>query len=133
MTKATKPVYKSTDNSIEIHTTSTVTETLDTRWLPSVVELSGPVDWTYQTEPEKSDLHNEIYNMEEAQYELFSQVGVGCSGSNYTLSLGGDWWLRSVAATAARLGRARYVNVDGDVSLYSRANEDKGVVLCFSL
>ncbi|MBQ9057640.1 MAG: zinc ribbon domain-containing protein [Atopobiaceae bacterium] len=76
VSSAIVPAYKLTNNSGEARSVSSVTETEDSLWLPSVVEVCGPVDWEYQSNPSNSGLYNSIINAEGSQYLAFSQQSI---------------------------------------------------------
>ena len=130
VSSAIVPAYKLTNNSGETRSVSSVTEMKDSLWLPSIVEVCGPVDWEYQSNPSNSGLYNSIFNAEGSQYLAFSQQSIDNYAANKALSLGGDWWMRS---TSPASGKGRYVSGDGDPSFYDKANEEKGVVVGFCL
>ncbi|MDO4537543.1 MAG: DUF6273 domain-containing protein [Coriobacteriales bacterium] len=124
------PAYKLTNNVGNTRTLDCISETKDLLWIPSIVELSGPVDWEYQSNPANNGLYNSIFNAEGSQYLAFAQKSIISYSSNSVLSLGQDWWLRS---TSPATGRGRYVSSDGDPSCYIEANLEKGVVVGFCL
>lgn len=124
------PVHKKSNNVGETRTASSVTETTERLWLPSVIEICGPVYWTYESDPSNSDAYNSVHNAEGSQYEAFAQMGIDNFGSNGSLALGGDWWLRSVAPPQ---GKGRYVGDDGNPSYFGRATREHGVVVGFCL
>ena len=124
------PVRKLTNNLGKTKSTSSVSETWDEIWLPSVVELCGPVSWVHQIDSGNSDLYNSVINSEGSQFPAFAQQQIDDFSGNTVLSLGGQWWLRS---TSPGTGKGRYVDSNGDPSYYGEANLDKGVVIGFCL
>lgn len=130
VTSAIISAYKLTNNSGETRSVSSVTETEDALWLPSIVELCGPVNWEYQSNPSNSGLYNSIFNAEGSQYLAFSQQSIDSFADNNALSLGGEWWMRS---TSPASGKGRFVSSDGDPSFYDTADKEKGVVVGFCL
>lgn len=124
------PVYKLTNNSGETRFVSSVTETKDALWLPSIVELCGPVNWEYPSNLSNSDLYNSIFNAEGLQYLAFAQQSIDSFADNRALSLGGEWWMRS---TSPASGKGRHASSVGDPSFYDVANKEKDVVIGFYL
>lgn len=124
------PVRKKTNNEGATRTVSSVTETLDSLWLPSIVELCGPVNWVFESNSENSDIYNAVFNAEGTQYAAFAQETIDDFAGNQIFSLGGEWWLRSIAPAG---GKGRYVDGSGDPSYYGDANELRGIVLGFCL
>lgn len=123
------PVLKESNNLGKTTSTSDVTQTTDTLWLPSVHELAGDVNWTYR-EQQNASYYNDVFNAEGTQYEYYAQQGVATEGSNPSLALGEVWWLRS---TGPSTGRGRYVDTNGDPSTYGNSNDAHGVVVGFCL
>lgn len=119
-------VRKLSNNAGWSRSESCVSATDDYLWLPSIVELAGPVDWEYHTDPPNAPLYNAVFNAEGSQYAYYSQCGVVDDDANGCLSLGEEWWLRS---TAASTGRGRYVSAGGDPSLFGDSNQSLGVVV----
>ncbi|MEE1159677.1 MAG: DUF6273 domain-containing protein [Atopobiaceae bacterium] len=107
-----------------------VTPTSDTLWIPSIVELCGPVDWEYFTDPSNASLFNSVFNREGTQYSYYCERHVLNEENNACLSIGEPWWLRS---TAASTGRGRFVSNGGDPSSFGDSNQSLGVVIGFCI
>ena len=122
---AVVPVAKKTNNDGSTTSTSSVTETSDKLWVPSIVELTGVLDWTYQSKPENSDAWNAVFNAEGRQYPAFAQASIVSDDANAVFDYGEPWWLRSTSSASSR---GRYVGANGDPSMYGDANENWGVV-----
>lgn len=123
------PVLKESNNLGKTTSVSDVTQTTDTLWLPSVHELAGDVNWDYR-EQANAAYYNDVFNAEGSQYEYYTQQGVATEGSNSSLALGEVWWLRS---TGPSTGRGRYVDTNGDPSMFGNSNDAHGVVVGFCL
>ena len=124
------PVYKNTNNAGKTTSPTSVTATADRLWIPSIVELTGPLNWTFESNPANSEAYNAIFNSEGTQYPAFAQEAVDDFDANPILALGGEWWLRSSSPAS---GRGRYVGSNGDPSFFGDANENWGVVVGFCL
>lgn len=122
---AVMSVAKKTNNDGPTTSTSSVTETSDKLWVPSIVELTGVLDWTYQSKPENSDAWNAVFNAEGRQYPAFAQTSIVSDDANAVFDYGEPWWLRSTSSASSR---GRYVGGNGDPSMYGDANENWGVV-----
>ena len=124
------PALKESNNVGWARSTDCVTTTTDALWLPSIVEICGPVNWVFTTDPDNSDLFNAIINQEGEQYAAFAQRGIDNFGPNTTLQLGATWWMRTLSPVK---GNARYVAEDGNPSPYGSADKTRGVVFGFCL
>lgn len=124
------PAIKSTNNVGMSKSSDCVSETSESLWIPSVVELCGPVSWAYEADQDNSANYNAILNAEGSQYPAFEQMGIGDSTSNSVLSHGGEWWLRSPSPLK---GTARYVSGDGNPSYYGLGDKSRGVAFGFCL
>lgn len=123
-------VYKMSNNTGKTNSVSSVTQTFDTLWIPSIPEICGPVNWTYTSNPANSSFYNSVFNAEGTQYEAFAQKTIDTEDNNSCLQLGKGWWLRS---TAASTGRGRHVSPEGDPSKFGDSNEAWGVAFGFCL
>ena len=123
-------VQKSANNVGYSRSTDCVSKTAERLWLPSIVELCGPVDWVYNSDPSNSSLFNAIINQEGEQYAAFAQEGIDSFAPNTTLALGGEWWVRTLSPVK---GNGRYVGSDGNPSLFGSADKSRGVVIGFCL
>lgn len=130
LSEAIVPAIKLTNNIGMSRSTDCVTETSDGLWIPSVVELCGPVDWVYESDPGNSGVFNAIHNLEGEQYPAFTQREIDSFAPNPELALGGVWWVRCPAPVR---GTGRYVFEDGNPSAFGSANKVRGVVLGFCL
>ncbi len=130
------PVDKHTNNAGQTQSTSSVTSTFDTLWIPSVVEICGPVSWDWSSDSANSSAYNAVLNAEGTQYELFSQLGVASAEGNDSLAMSGSygamsWWTRS--SSASKGAHYRIVDEAGDPSRFAAAPEIMGVCLGFCL
>lgn len=130
LAKEIVPAYKMSNNTGKTTTVSSVTQTLDTLWLPSIPEICGPVNWTYTSNPANSSFYNAVFNAEGTQYEAFAQKGIRTEDTNSCLQFGKGWWMRS---TAASTGRGRHVSPQGDPSQFGDSNATWGVAFGFCL
>lgn len=124
------PVYKRTNNTGVSASVTSVTETIDMLWVPSLVELTGPLNWEYYSHPENRDAYNAIFNAEGEQYAAFEQAGIISDSANHVLDFGEPWWTRSSAPASSR---SRYVGSDGDPAQYGDANQNLAVIVGFCL
>lgn len=125
------PVRKISNNYGVTSDAGVCTGTWDTLWLPSVMELAGEVDWTYHTHPELGDVYNAIFASEGYQYGLFAYAGIDCWGGNDILVVPqGTYWMRSISPSTAR---GRYVDTNGDPSMFDDANGERTVCFGFCL
>ena len=125
------PAYKWSNNVGKASSIDCVTSTYDKVWIPSIVEVAGEVNWEYHTDPSGAPLYNSVFNAEGYEYAAFEQAGIVDDDANALLSIpGGNWWLRS---TAASTGRGRYVKDDGDPSGFGDSNNAWQVVIGFCL
>lgn len=125
-----EPVFKYSNNDGKTTSQNCVTGTTDRLWVPSIVEVCGPVSWTFDSDPANSGYYNAVFNAEGEQYATFTQAGVVSDDDNVVLALGGDWWLRSTAASS---GRGRHVSSTGNPSGFGDSDEELGVVVGFCL
>lgn len=129
-------VDKRTDNVGHSTSASSVTSTLDKLWLPSMVELVGPIGWTWPSDPDNSDGYNSIANAEGTQYALFSQAEVVALEYNEILALSGEdgpmsWWERTPSPSGT--ARFRIVTPEGDPTEIANTSTEHGVCLGFCL
>lgn len=124
--------YKYSNNEGYSRATTCVTRTTDLLWVPSIVELTGEVNWDYTTDNGANDAYyNAVFNEEGDQYAYFKEAGVKDEDTNAVLALGGyPWWTRS---TAASTGRGRYVSSAGEPDSFGDSNQTLGVAPCFCL
>ena len=94
-----QPVSKWSNNQGKTTSSDCVSDTLDTLWVPSIVEVCGPVSWTFDSDPKNSAYYNAVFNAEGEQYAAFAQEHVVSDEDNPALALGESWWLRSTAAS----------------------------------
>lgn len=129
-------VDKRSDNVGRTTDVAAVTSTLDRLWIPSVVELAGPISWVWDSDAGNSDAYNAIMNAEGTQYALFAELGIRGTDPNESLMLasGGatiPWWLRSVSPS--KNAHYRMVDADGDPSRFGAAPDNLGVCVGFCL
>jgi len=129
-------VDKHTDNVGHSTDASCVTSTVDKIWLPSMVELIGPIDWTWPSDPGNSAGYNAITNAEGSQYALFQAQGIQALAGNAPLALAGadggmSWWERTPSPSGT--GRFRVVTVDGDPTEIAGTSAEHGVCIGFCL
>jgi hypothetical protein len=130
------PVDKHTNNAGQTMSTTSVTSTFDALWVPSVVEICGPVEWDWTSDSANSGSYNAVLNAEGSQYELFSQLGVTSVENNSSLAMTGaygaiSWWTRS--CSASKSAHYRIVDAAGNPSRFAAAPEIMGVCLGFCL
>ena len=130
VSSAIEPAYKFSNNDGKTTSADCVTSTADRLWAPSIVELCGPVSWTFDSDPKNSGYYNAVFNAEGEQYAAFTQASIVSDEDNAALSYGGEWWLRS---TAASTGRGRRVSASGNPSSFGDSSDDVGVILGFCL
>lgn len=130
LTDVIVPVGKLSNNVGKATQLSAVTETADYLWIPSIVEICGPVNWEYSSNPANSGFYNSVFNAEGSQYAYFSQQRIQSEKENACLALGENWWMRSSAAST---GRGRYVDASGNPSGFGDSNQELGVVFGFCL
>lgn len=118
------PVVKYTNAVGETTDPSSVVATVDTLWIPSYSEMGGYMDIA-------DDEHDDVYNAEGAQYQLFSDLGVRWDTPNEILAFGGIefWWERTPDPMDGRF----FMCVGGDgTPWYARTPDNSfGVALCF--
>lgn len=129
-------VDKRSDNVGRALGIESVTSTFDKLWIPSVVEVCGPISWLWDSDPGNSARYNAVLNAEGSQYACFSVLGVDQEGPNAGLVLRGaegalPWWLRS--CSASKDAHYRLVGADGDPSQWGMAPDVLGVCLGFCL
>ena len=129
-------VAKLTDNVGKTADASSVTTTIDLLWLPSMVELSGPSDWTWPSDPDNSAGYNSVVAAEGSQYALFQTLGVKQLSPNDALLLSGSdgvmaWWERSPSCSSTN--HFRGVGYAGDPTDVWDSSSELGVCLGFCL
>ena len=129
-------VDKRTDNVGHSTDPSCVTSTVDKVWLPSMVELIGPIDWTWPSDPDNSAGYNAITNAEGSQYALFAAQGVQALSGNPSLILAGSdgnvpWWERTPSPSGT--AKFRVVTAEGDPTEISSTSTENGVCIGFCL
>lgn len=124
------PVEKYSNNVGKSMSINCVSPTKETVWAPSIVELTGPVDWEFHTDPGNSSFYSAVFNAEGEQYAYYAQHHVGSFNSNTCLSYGEEWWMRS---TAASTGRGRFVTSGGDPSAFGDSYDTHGIVIGFCI
>ena len=129
-------VDKHTNNTGATTSTDAVTSTLDTLWVPSVVEVCGPVGWLWDSDPGNSEAYNAVLAAEGSQYACFAEQGVSASEDNACLVLEGPngpvaWWLRS--SSASKAAHYRMVDEAGNASRWGEGPSELGVCLGFCL
>ncbi len=130
------PVDKTTNNLGNSTSEFCVTSTIDYLWLPSMVELMGPIGWVWPSDPDNSDGYNAITNDEGSQYALFAEMGVEGLEGNEGMVLQGDegaqvWWERTCSPSGVSYFRG--VSDIGDPTDVWLASEEHGVPLSFCL
>lgn len=131
VTSHVKAVLKATNNTGNGTDTSMVTTTEDAYWVPSVVELVGPVNWTWSSDKNKSQQYNAILNAEGSQYAAYSQAGVKTYGANQIFSSNQTLNLRSPSSSTTT--HFRHVNESGNVARYGNPTNERGVLLGFCM
>lgn len=129
-------VDKLTNNVGKTTSTTAVTSTFDALWIPSAVEVCGPLSWTWDSDAGNSAAYNEVMNAEGWQYAFFAQQGVVSTEANQVLTLANGsasipWWLRS--SSASKEAHYRIVDADGNPSRFGAAPDALGVCLGFCL
>ena len=118
------PVLKYTNAVGETTDPDDVVATTDYLWIPSYSELGGYMDID-------DDDHDDVYNAEGAQYQLFSDLGVSWDTPNDILALDGVefWWERTPDPMDGRFFMC--VGPEG-TPWYARVpSSEFDVVLCF--
>jgi hypothetical protein len=137
LSSAIVSVKKSTDNTGQTTSVSSVTKTDDKLWLLSVAEVVGSPSWDWDSDPTNSSSYNAILGAEGTQYACFSDMGLNTSESNASLVMRSsagtatDWWLRSTSPSVSR--HFRSVDASGDPSCFDAANDAHGVVFGFCI
>lgn len=131
VTSHVKAVLKATNNTGNGTDINMVTTTEDAYWIPSVVELVGPVSWTWSSDKNRSQLYNAILNAEGSQYAYYSQMGVKTYGSNKLFSSNQTLNLRSPSSSTTT--HFRHVNEVGNVARYGNPTNTRGVLLGFCM
>ncbi|MBP3894621.1 MAG: zinc ribbon domain-containing protein [Atopobiaceae bacterium] len=129
-------VDKHTDNVGHSTDPACVTSTVDKVWLPSMVELIGPIDWTWPSDPDNSGGYNGITNAEGSQYALFAAQGVQALSGNPSLTLAGSegnmaWWERTPSPSGT--SKFRVVTAEGDPTEIASTSSENGVCIGFCL
>lgn len=129
-------VDKHTNNAGATTSVDAVTSTLDTLWIPSVVEVCGQVAWVWDSDPGNSDAYNAVLGAEGTQYACFAEQGVNSTEANAGLVLSGPdgpraWWLRS--SSASKGAHYRMVDETGNPSRWGEGPSELGVCLGFCL
>ncbi|MBQ6395127.1 MAG: hypothetical protein IJH87_02125, partial [Atopobiaceae bacterium] len=131
------PAAKQTNNTGHSTSLDCVTATSDVLWIPSVVEVAGPVNWTWSSDADNSGTYNAVMNAEGTQYRIFRDAGIAAEAGNGALIVyGADgsairWWLRSCSVSVNN--HFRLVGTDGDPSLFDDATLPLGVVFGFCM
>lgn len=131
------PAAKQTNNTGHATSLDCVTATSDVLWIPSVVEVAGPVNWTWSSDADNSGTYNAIMNAEGSQYRIFRDAGIAVEAGNGALVVYGvdgsalRWWLRSCSVSVNN--HFRLVGADGDPSLFDDATLPLGVVFGFCM
>lgn len=130
------PVGKLTNNVGHTADASSVTTTIDMLWLPSMVELSGPSDWVWPSDPDNSTGYNSVVAAEGSQYAYFHEQNIQQLASNGALTLSDNdgavaWWERSASCSGTNQFRA--VSEQGDPVTIRAASRDGGVCFGFCL
>lgn len=130
--KYIKPVLKYTNNVGQTNSTNDVTATEDYFWIPSVVELTGPISWTWDSNPSQSNNFNAVLNAEGSQYLLFKQLHANPDDETQSaLTIGVDYHLRSSSTSVN--DHFRYVGATGDPSLFGDADVRRPIILSFCM
>lgn len=130
-------VDKHTNNYGTAENASCVTSTIDYLWIPSMVELMGTIDWTWPSDPARSQGYNEITNAEGYQYARFAAMNVTGLEANSGLVLQDSdgaaqvWWERTCAPSGPAYFRG--VSAVGDPTTLWTSASSYGVALGFCL
>ena len=129
-------VDKHTNNTGQTLEVASVTSTLDKLWIPSLVELTGPIAWRWDSDPANSELYNAVMNAEGTQYEYFASTGISQDYGNESLVKNGEngalqYWLRS--SSCSKPQHYRTVNTIGNPINWAAATDELGVCVGFSL
>lgn len=129
-------IDKRTDNVGHSTDAACVTSTVDYLWVPSMVELMGPIDWVWPSDPDNSGAYNAITNAEGTQYARFADMNVVGVEANAGLVLSGSdgatpWWERSCSQSG--VANFRGVGTTGDPAEIWGASTEQGVALCFCM
>jgi len=129
-------IDKRSDNVGHSTDAACVTSTIDYLWIPSMVELMGPIDWVWPSDPDNSGAYNAITNAEGSQYARFADMHIVGVEANSGLVLSGSggptpWWERSCSQSG--VANFRGVSTSGDPAEIWGASTDMGVALCFCM
>lgn len=129
-------VDKRTNNVGHTVEVASVTSTLDKLWIPSLVEVTGPIAWRWDSDPENSELYNAVMNAEGTQYQYFADAGISQDYGNEVLVRKGEngalpYWLRS--SSCSKDQHYRTVNTYGNPVNWAAATDELGVCVGFCL
>ncbi len=128
-----KEVNKRSNNEGYSTSATCVTTTADKLWLPSWVELAGPIDRNYFYEG--YEYCGDVQNVEGSQYEAFTLAGVTPASDASVLARPQasptSWWTRTAAPS--RNDYFYHVTAEGNPSERATASESLGVVAGFCL
>ena len=118
------PVTKLANATGETTDPSAVVATTDTLWAPAYAELGGDMDIA-------DDAHDDVYNAEGDQYQLYADLGVSWDTPNDILAISGvdRWWERTADPMDGRYFMC--VGEDGTPWYAHTPKNEFGVVMCF--
>lgn len=118
------PVSKLSNAAGETTDPADVVTTTDTLWAPAYAELGGDMNID-------DDAHDDVYNAEGDQYQLYADLGVGWDTSNESLVIAGveRWWERTADPMDGRYFMC--VGEDGTPWYAHTPKNEFGVVMCF--
>ncbi len=118
------PVTKYANATGETTDPASVVATTDTLWAPAYAELGGHMDIA-------DDPHDDVYNAEGSQYQLYADLGASWDTPNDILAVSGveRWWERTADPMDGRYFMC--VGEDGTPWYAHTPKNEFGVVMCF--
>ena len=118
------PVTKYANATGETTDPASVVATTDTLWAPAYAELGGHMDIA-------DDPHDDVYNAEGSQYQLYADLGASWDTPNDILAISGveRWWERTADPMDGRYFMC--VGEDGTPWYAHTPKNEFGVVMCF--
>lgn len=129
------PVNKMTNNAGRTSDSEEVTETQDSLWIPSYVEVFGVTNWNWESR--NTSGYNRVLNSEGTQYAMFASVSPEgtVNGPNVIAAVHSSasptWWTRTPSPSVSP--HFRIIEQDSGPRSVADSNEDMGVVAGFCL
>ncbi len=130
------PVLKLTNNTGHTADPAAVKATADLLWIPSTVEVSGPVAYYWGSDPTNTENYNNVLNAEGYQYACYDQMHLAAEQPDgrlvmYYQGAPIGWWQRSSSVSTTM--RYRSTTAEGDPSMFTEATATLGVCFGFCL